>query len=149
MLLLSATSQAPKQIGAGMTLLGGNSVLLDPDAWIGEELPLLQFIDIGDELRSGVWNLLLYRPGCQDCEQALREINEQSDGAHTTAIIVVPPHTGDLSVGSLCTLGHLDPDYTWHITTPVAFELRDGLVSRRQAAGGFTNPSFNTLSSAQ
>ena len=43
--------------------------VLEPETWIGKELPILEYIDIADQLKKGTWLILFYHHDCPDCRK--------------------------------------------------------------------------------
>ena len=116
----------------------GNIVVLEPEKWIGKPLPLLKYIDIGNQLASGEWIVVLYHYDCLECQVAItkyehlayewkkRSVNLQ------IALIEVPPYGNKtdslVSVNSNCTRGHLNDNKEWFIKTPSVFQSANGMV---------------------
>jgi thiol-disulfide isomerase/thioredoxin len=114
--------------------------VLEPETWVGKELPILDHIDIAETLRKGTWLILLYHYDCPDCgwaipmyEQMARELAGNEDFLRI-ALIAVPPygrylgHKGPVSMNCPCTLGKLDQSKEWFVTTPATVLLTDGQV---------------------
>ena len=110
--------------------------VLEPETWIGKELPILKNIDIAETLKKGTWLILLYHYDCPDCgwaipmyEQMARELAGNEDFLRI-ALIAVPPYgRGPVSMNCSCTLGKLDESKEWFVTTPATALLRDGQVT--------------------
>lgn len=111
------------------------TVVLSPQRWIGEPFPLLRYIDIGDELRSGEWNVVLYRHGCPSCEKLLARLDDEGlsefvdDGARlalisfaTNAQNEVTMLSGEVHVGKLVS------SYEWVCQTPLLLKVSNGNV---------------------
>ncbi|KPL25101.1 MAG: hypothetical protein AMJ75_01985 [Phycisphaerae bacterium SM1_79] len=45
--------------------------MLEPETWVGEKLPILEYIDIADQVEKGSWLLLFFRHDCPDCAAAI------------------------------------------------------------------------------
>ena len=45
--------------------------VLEPETWVGKELPILEHIDIAESLKKGTWLVLLYHYDCPDCAWAV------------------------------------------------------------------------------
>lgn len=45
--------------------------VLEPETWVGKELPILDNIDIGERLKKGAWLILFYHHDCPDCARAI------------------------------------------------------------------------------
>ena len=109
--------------------------VLEPETWVGKELPILEHIDITETLKKGTWLILLYHYDCPDCTRAIaryqqmaRELAGNEDFLRI-ALIAVPPYgQGPVSENSPCTLGRLAEIKEWFVTTPVIALLTDGQV---------------------
>jgi len=123
--------------------------VLEPETWVGKELPILEYINIAETLRKGTWLVLLYHYDCPDCgraipmyEQMARDLEGNEDFLQI-ALIAVPPYgSGPASPGqspatprrspvsenSLCTLGRLPETKEWFVTTPATALITDGHV---------------------
>ncbi len=45
--------------------------VLEPQQWPDGQLPILDDIDIGEQLKTGTWLVLFYHPDCPDCIKAM------------------------------------------------------------------------------
>ncbi|MFC1781165.1 MauE/DoxX family redox-associated membrane protein [Planctomycetota bacterium] len=107
--------------------------VLEPSEWVGKELPILEYIDIADTLRTGTWLVLLYHYDCPDCgvaipqyEQMGRDLEGNEDFMQI-ALIAVPPYgRAKISENTLCTLGKLNEVKEWFLTTPAVVLLNNG-----------------------
>jgi len=109
--------------------------ILEPKTWIGKELPILEYIDIGEHLRSGNWLVLFYHHDCPDCRRAIPQCEQMARGLRGNkdvlriAVIEVPPcGPGALSAASLCVRGHLAKIKEWFVATPVMVLLAEGKI---------------------
>jgi thiol-disulfide isomerase/thioredoxin len=110
--------------------------VLEPETWVGKELPILEHVDIADTLRMGTWLILLYHYDCPDCaraipmyEQMARDLAGNEDLLRV-ALIAVPPYgRGPVSEKCPCTLGRLDATKEWFVSTPVVALLIDGRLT--------------------
>ena len=111
--------------------------VLEPEEWVGKELPILEYIDIGEKLKKGNWLVLFYHYDCPDCIEAIqkyekifREI-DINNVALGFAIIAVPPYGEDhVIAGSPCVPGRLADVKEWFVTTPAVVLLTDGQVKQ-------------------
>ena len=115
-------------------ITGGYEVL-EPETWIGRELPIIDYIDIGDKLRKGNWLVLLFHHDCPDCVTAIRTYQRMAvDLAGNgdflkIAFIEVPPYSRSLvRNNSSYTAGKLLDIKEWFITTPAVVLLDDSMV---------------------
>lgn len=106
--------------------------LLKPETWVGKRLPILDHIDIADQLRTGNWLVLLYHHDCPDCietiskfEQIAAEIEGNEDFLQI-AFIEVPPYGGAIETN--CVYGKLSDIKEWFVTTPATVLLTHGKV---------------------
>ncbi len=53
--MLMNTAHAAALSAGGKILGAGRIVVVEPKAWIGKRFPLLDYIDVGDELKKGRW----------------------------------------------------------------------------------------------
>ncbi len=113
-------------------------VVLEPETWIGQRLPLLESIDIGNQLAQGRWSVVLYHNECAKCRVLLHEVEDfarqhpEGLNGRQIAFIEVPDdgvHSQQLvSSSSPCVQGRLDDGREWFVTTPVELELEDATV---------------------
>jgi thiol-disulfide isomerase/thioredoxin len=123
--------------------------VLEPETWLGKELPILNNIDIAPRLKEGVSLIILYHYDCPDCEKAIPQYEQMArDFAANTdfpkiALIEVPPY-GPLPVtqSSPCLLGRLDTSKQWFVTTPTVILTTDAVVKN---AWQSSTPDLNTL----
>ncbi|MBN1187148.1 MAG: hypothetical protein JXB49_33025 [Bacteroidales bacterium] len=111
--------------------------VLEPETWVGKELPILDNIDIADTLKKGIWLILLYHHDCPDCARAIPEYEkiardlEGNADFMQIALIAVPPYgRGPVSENSPCKLGKLNEVKEWFVTTPAVALLKNGKVSK-------------------
>jgi hypothetical protein len=109
--------------------------VLEPETWVGRELPILPHIDIADQLRSGAWITVFYHYDCPDCAKAIPAYEQMArdlagkQALPRIALIAVPPWgRGPVGENSPCTLGHLARTKEWFVTTPAVALLSDGHV---------------------
>jgi hypothetical protein len=71
--------------------------VLEPETWVGQKLPLLEHIDIGEKLSKGNWLILLYHHDCPDCIKAIAKYEQMArnlagnGGFGRQALIELPP----------------------------------------------------------
>ncbi|VTR92480.1 Marine sediment metagenome DNA, contig: S03H2_S13311 (Fragment) OS=marine sediment metagenome GN=S03H2_47275 PE=4 SV=1 [Gemmata massiliana] len=109
-------------------------VLLELQKWVGNRLPILDYIDIGDELAWGEWTIILYRHDCTKCQT---ELGRYQEGARTNAdqriaFVEIPPYgprpPGSDSPDPLRRWGSLKNVKNWFVTTPAIVNVKDGVV---------------------
>lgn len=112
----------------------GQVIVLEPETWIGTELPILRFVDIGESLRSGEWLVVLYHHDCSDCQAALpkyallAKAYRDSGKGRSIALVEIPPFSSDPQDFEACKCGRLSDSYEWFVVTPTVLHLRDGIV---------------------
>lgn len=132
----------PGTLGAGGEVLGGSTVVLQPDSWVGKRLPILRHIDIGERLAKGQWTLLLVHRGCADCAMAIAyyerlaaragsvedgrriafiEVRSQGDAPHANTFRAPIEH------------GVLAPAHDWFVATPTVLTLFNATVLAAQS----------------
>jgi thiol-disulfide isomerase/thioredoxin len=110
--------------------------VLEPETWVGKKLPILEHIDIGNQLEKGNWLILLYHHDCPDCakaipiyEQMARDLEGNEDFLRI-ALVEVPPYgQGPISQNSPCCLSRLADSKEWFVTTPAVVLLANGEVT--------------------
>jgi hypothetical protein len=111
--------------------------VLEPETWVGKRLPIIEYIDIADALRTGNWLILLYHHDCPDCteaipkyEQMARDLAGNGDFLQI-ALIETPPYGPPVAApDSPCTLGRLVDTKEWFVTTPAVALLTNGTVKQ-------------------
>jgi thiol-disulfide isomerase/thioredoxin len=109
--------------------------VLEPENWVGKELPILEHIDIAESLKKGTWLVLLYHYDCPDCawaipmyEKMARDLEGNEDFMRI-ALIAVPPYgRGPISENCPCFLGRLPETKEWFLTTPAVVLIRNSEV---------------------
>ena len=108
--------------------------ILEPETWVGKELPVIDYIDIGEQLKTGNWLVLFYHYDCPDCQKAITELEKiaanlsGNDDFPQIAIIDVPPYGPSLQTS--CSIGRLPEVKEWFITTPAMVLLKSGKVAQ-------------------
>jgi len=134
-------------VNDGQLIGEGEFVLLEPETWLGKPFPLLEYIDIGDELAEGDWIVLLYHHDCPSCRQAVvayQQMARTMEGGTRCpqlALVEIPPY-GELSEarGSPARCGRLTNLRDWVIRTPVACFLEGGGQVTQVFEGDEVNP---------
>ena len=131
-----ATFQPTTLSDAGSVVSEGSLVVLEPENWVGKRLPLLNYIDISEQLTRGDWTVVFFRSGCPDCEALLRDYKQRASQevfAQRIALIEVPPYDdageGSDLLGPIFILGRLSDAKEWFVKTPLQVRLTDGIVS--------------------
>jgi hypothetical protein len=113
----------------------GELVVLQPQEWLGQHFPLVPYINLGDLLLKGQWEVLLYHSNCPDCETALAGMARRSTIGATEeprrAAVAVPPYgtTGNaVDDRGRIARGKLSEELDWFVETPLLVSLADGKV---------------------
>jgi hypothetical protein len=111
---------------SGLIAQSGRLVILEPENWIGQELPIAAYIDV--DLSHGRWTVLLHRHDCSQCKKELYKY-EQLAYEERVALVEVPPFADSISPNSGAAIyARLSSDREWFVQTPVKIVLEDGLV---------------------
>lgn len=113
-------------VGSGISSTREGLVVLEPEKWVNQKLPIADFID--ENLSSGEWIAVLHRHDCPVCQEAIRRYDELASGGHRIALIEVPPYGHSTSVESVCRRCRLVNDREWFVQTPMEIRLQDGIV---------------------
>lgn len=121
---------------AGQIIGETRVVVLEPEKWVGGRFPLLEHIDIGDQLAKGKWVVVLYQHDCSHCQEALSRYEEltreliEDNSALRLALVELPPFapTGPALESTGTHKGHLTDRYDWFVQTPTEVVLTDGQV---------------------
>jgi len=123
--------------------------ILEPEGWVGKELPILEHIDIAEWIKSGNWLVLLYHHDCPGCDEAIpkyeqmaRDLAGNEDYLRIGLVSVPPYGQGPVRENSPCVVGKLGEPKEWFLTTPAVALLTDGKVA---AAWEGKAPTFDTI----
>jgi thiol-disulfide isomerase/thioredoxin len=100
--------------------------VLEPETWIGKELPILEHIDIAEKLKTGNWLVVLYHHDCPSCAEEVPKIEQMSQELKGNedflriALVEVPPY-GHIPIdeNTNCTFGKLNNSKNWFVKTPL------------------------------
>ena len=135
---IAMASPASATIVENGDIVGKSSfVFLEPEKWTGKRFPLLNHIDIGEELGKGKWIVVLYDHNCPHCQAAMpqygivsKELAKQN-GAPRVVLVEVPPYDGTLALScnsSSCARGKLNNTREWFLEAPLELSLDNGVV---------------------
>lgn len=54
--------------------------VFEAETWVGQKLPILEHIDIGEKLEKGNWLILLYHHDCPDCIRGIGKYEQKPAG---------------------------------------------------------------------
>ena len=115
------------------TSFGKKTILLQPETWVGGEFVLADYTDIRDNLKEGLWIVLVYTNSCSSCREAVKIYEDVAlkyagkPNAPKIAMIELPPYrTEKTDSPALC--GKLDRTYRWRIQGPALILLDNGKV---------------------
>jgi hypothetical protein len=133
----------------------GELVVLEPEKWAGQKFSLVEHIladhiDVGSQLKSGQWIVLLVHHDCDHCAAAVPKyvavVGGQKENANPRLAVIEMPPFGEASDPAPWQLppnilaGRLDQSRDWFATTPVAVLLKDGIVISAKEADAAENP---------
>jgi len=109
-------------------------VVLEPETWVGKPFPLLNYIDIGDQLSAGEWVVVLYRHDCPHCVEELpkyeRLARESADDPDAPRVALIempsyaPPSHDPVPIDTACVRGKLDDSREWFVQTPAEIRIK-------------------------
>ena len=113
--------------------------VLEPETWVGKELPILEYIDIAEMLKKGTWLVLLYHYDCPDCKSTLdllfatllRLPASQKYFVKKFIAVSLPPH-GVITFGSSCIFKHTELNISKKVIveSPLVILSNEGIVVR-------------------
>lgn len=110
----------------------GGYVILEPESWVGQQLPIAQYIDL--DLSNGEWIVLLHRHDCSECQAAVPQYERLAAslplGSPRVALVEIPPFGGEVVTEPICARVKLGGDRDWFVQTPMEIRLRDGIVTQ-------------------
>lgn len=120
-------------VAGGLLTTVGDLVILEPEKWIGQQLPIAQSIDF--DLSAGEWIVLLHRHDCPACQEQVPRYEQRAAAGERIALVEVPPF-GDIEPqGEAAQYGRLRIDHEWFVQTPIEIQLHDGIVRAVKAFG--------------
>jgi len=127
--MLSLKQQSHATLGTEFTGPSGKKmILLEPESWIGQELPLIsRFVQPNDSeiLKHGTWNVLLAQSDCPKCQEMKAELEARN--AKGVAIVMIPSHANEKVLDTHFLVFMLDNQNDWFVTTPCVVKLVDGV----------------------
>ncbi|MBN1787977.1 MAG: hypothetical protein JW806_06240 [Sedimentisphaerales bacterium] len=112
--------------------------------------PMLEYIDIKDQLENGLWVVLLYHDDCPDCKIAMplyEQMHESLEGNDIHfAFVEMPPYGGTaeplVNSQTKVACGRLGGEKKWYLQSPVVVVIDNGIVLKAWEADA---PDFDTL----
>jgi len=111
----------------GLITTGGNLVILEPEKWVGQKLPIAESVDV--DLSTGEWIVLLHRHDCPVCQEQVPQYEQRASAGERVALIEVPPYEDFEPPGEAAKYGRLKEDHEWFVQTPVELRLQDGIIT--------------------
>ncbi len=109
--------------------------VLEPEEWVGKQLPIMEHIDIAEKLKKGRWLVLFYHHDCPDCVTAIREYQHNAadlagnEDLLKIAFIEVPPYGRSVVRNNPnYAVSKLSDIKEWFITTPAIVLLESSTV---------------------
>jgi hypothetical protein len=112
---------------------------IEPDGWLGRRFPLIEHIDIGEEISHGQWTVVLYHYDCPKCQSVIDVYRHgladelPVNREQRVALVELPPFQQSTDSpsedGRIWLRGRMMADKDWFIATPVSIKLVDGVVS--------------------
>ena len=110
----------------GLITTAGNLVILEPEKWVGQKLPIAESVDI--DLSAGEWIVLLHRHDCPACQEQVPQYEQRASAGERIALIEVPPYEDLALHENAAKYGRLKEDHEWFVQTPVEIQLQGGNV---------------------
>lgn len=121
----------PTTLSAKGLLLGDSSfILADPEGWIGEQCPIIDWVDEGHVLREGKWIVLFFHFDCPLCREVLPEFVQRSlqPDSDRIAILEVPPFGREQTDFGKCLHLRLSDSHEWFVESPREMHIANGRV---------------------
>jgi hypothetical protein len=139
----------PKVADDGRITGAGETVLLEPEEWVGKELPIARYIDVAEEISRGEWTAVLVHDTCVGCKALIPKLADRARALRPArcakiALILMPENGKSqydvlkelVSKDALFLNGRLDLSHEWLAATPIVLQLRDGKVISVNLAQG-------------
>lgn len=107
---------------------------LDPPAWTGKPLPILEQIETDQDLRKGRWMVILYHRDCPRCDRVILDSYKHETILRGRLLLVEVPHLEPTyaklptSYGREIRMAKLSLSKKWLVATPVLIHLEEGVV---------------------
>jgi hypothetical protein len=114
-------------VARGFLYSVANMVVLEPETWIGQRLPIAEYIDV--DISHGEWIVLVHRHDCEACQEMVPKYEQRAALGEKIALVEAPPYGKFKNREGSCSYGRLNEDHEWFIQTPVELRLYNGIVS--------------------
>jgi hypothetical protein len=145
---LFVAASRPSELGDEGAFPATGPVALDLSKWVGRRFPLLRHTDIGNQLATGSWVIVLHRHDCPQCLSAVPEFMTKAYEWRRAgipirlALVEVPPFgtekTENENPEPLCSRGRLSADRSWVVGTPAFCRVDEGILT----VAGFSTTGF-------
>ncbi|MEM7625726.1 MAG: MauE/DoxX family redox-associated membrane protein [Planctomycetota bacterium] len=130
----------PTLFGPGLARMdSGALVVTDPNEWVGHEFPLINYINLNNDLRDGRWDVIFFRHDCPYCRRKVPQLLKNLKSSYNPsskryAFIEVPPlvdhdlfdQIPDEAVKA--SVGSLDADIDWTVPVPLDIAIDNEIV---------------------
>ena len=130
--LLVRYASQPSAVAGGL-VPAGNLVILEPEKWIGQKLPIVDAVDA--DLSQGDWVVLLHRHDCPKCQEEVARYEQRATAGERVALVEVPPYGNSGQHGINCLYARLQETREWFVQTPVEIRLTNGVVRAANTNG--------------
>ena len=121
----------------GNTLIDGSTdlVILEPEAWIGQEFPLTKYLTPPVSIENGV--VLIYHHDCPDCQRALPRYVDLANSVpmERQVVLVEVPPLGEPGAYGDATHTTLKSNKEWFVEAPVEVRIQGGQVTDVRYSG--------------
>ena len=108
----------------------GSTIVLEPDRWLDEYCPLLEYCSQKERLSKGRWFVMLHRVDCKTCQATFPTILKDAQARGVPlAMIDVDASDEQKTDEGVELYDKLAPQYAWFVETPRVFVINDGVVS--------------------
>jgi hypothetical protein len=109
--------------------------VLEPETWVGKPIPILDYIDIGNQLQKGHWLILFYHHDCPKCQKVISTYKEmfknygQVNDSINLFFLEVPPYgKNPIIFNTKYPTGKLSDKKEWFVNTPIGVLVSNGTV---------------------
>jgi hypothetical protein len=113
-------------------------MVLEPDQWNGQRLPILEHIDLGKQLTRGAWKVVLFHHDCPKCRETVAKygsvgtVLDATGQSRRVMLVEIPPYGWHAehprTTASGVVHAQLSSTNEWFVTTPTEIEIDDGVV---------------------